>query len=152
MLRTLLSITVTALALHALTAAADVYKYTDDRGNVQYTDKPRTLPAERLNVQSQRTDMVAVQARREAEQKRMQEADSSRRSATTQAANQKAGGELNSKDKAERCTKARERYDSYMSSQRLYQQGESGERRYLTDAEQQAARANAKAAMDAMCQ
>ena len=67
MLRTLLSITVTALALHALPAAADVYKYKDDQGNVLYTDKPQTLPAERLNVQSQRTDTVAVQARAEAE-------------------------------------------------------------------------------------
>jgi hypothetical protein len=151
MLRTLLSITVTVLALHTLPAAADVYKYKDNQGNVLYTDKPETLPAERLNVQSQKTDVVAVQARQEAEMKRMQGADSARKAGGAQAADQKQGQELNAKDKAERCTKARERYDSYMSSQRLYQQGESGERRYLTDAELQAARADAKTAMDTLC-
>ncbi|WP_432215051.1 DUF4124 domain-containing protein, partial [Salmonella enterica] len=42
-----------ALAAYALTAQlalADVYRYTDEKGNVLYTDKPRTLPAERLDV------------------------------------------------------------------------------------------------------
>jgi hypothetical protein len=104
MLRTLLSLTVTVLALHALPAAADVYKYKDDKGNVQYTDKPETLPAERLNIQSQKTDTVAVQARQEADLKRMESADAARKTGGAQSADQKAGQELSAKDKAERCT------------------------------------------------
>jgi preprotein translocase subunit SecD len=152
MLRTLLSLSVTVLALGALPAAADVYKYKDERGNVQYTDKPQTLPAERINVQSQKSNTVTVQARQEADMKRMQDAAAARTSSSTQAADQKTGSQLNAKDKAERCSKARERYDSYMTSQRLYQQGENGERRYLSDKELSEARVNAKAAMDAMCQ
>ena len=79
MLRTLLSLSLTVLALGALPASADVYKYKDEHGNVQYTDKPQTLPAERLNVQSQKTDTVAVQARREADMKRMEEASAARK-------------------------------------------------------------------------
>ena len=55
------------------------------------------------------------------------------------------------KDKAERCTKARERYDSYMNSQRLYESQANGERRYLSDAELTAARTSAKASMDELC-
>jgi Domain of unknown function (DUF4124) len=152
MLRTLLSLSVTVLALSALPAAADVYKYKDERGNVQYTDKPQTLPAERINVQSQKTNTVSVQARQEADMKRMQEADSARKSTNEQSADQKAGSALNAKDKAERCTKARERYESYMSSQRLFKQGENGQRTYLSDKELNEARANAKTTMDAMCQ
>ena len=45
--------------------------------------------------------------------------------------------------KADQCTKARQRYDSYMNSQRLYEKGADGERRYLNDAELDAARASA---------
>jgi hypothetical protein len=152
MLRTLLSLSLTVLALGALPASADVYKYKDEHGNVQYTDKPQTLPAERLNVQSQKTDTVAVQARREADMKRMEEASAARKASTTQMADQKAGSQLSAKDKAERCTKARERYDQYMSSQRLYSQDDKGQRTYLSDKELTEARANAKASMDALCQ
>lgn len=139
------------LALGAGVASADVYKFTDEKGNVLYTDKPATLPAERLNVQSKKTDVVAVQARQEAEAKRLQDADRARQQASGQQADQAAAKELTAKDKAERCTKARERYDSYMNSQRLYQQGENGQRRYLSDAELDAARNSAKVTMDELC-
>lgn len=152
MIRLLLLLTVTAAPLAAGTAVADVYKYIDEKGNVQYTDKPPSLPAERLNVQSQRTDVVAVQERQQAEQAARAQAASNSRSQANASADQRAANELNAKDKAERCIKARERYDSYMSSQRLYEEGQDGERRYLSDAELDAARANAKAAMDTLCQ
>jgi len=144
-------ITLTALVLAAGSTSADVYKFTDDKGNVLYTDKPATLPAERLNIQSNKTDIVAVQARQEAEMKRMQEADRARQQSTTQQADQRAAQELTAKDKAERCTRARERYDNYMNSQRLYQTDEKGERRYLDSAELDAARNSAKVSMEELC-
>lgn len=151
MLRSALTITFTALVLAAGSARADVYKFTDDKGNVLYTDKPATLPAERLNIQSNKTDIVAVQARQEAEIKRMQEADRARQQSSTQQADQRAAQELTAKDKAERCTRARERYDNYMNSQRLYQTDEKGERRYLDSAELDAARNSAKVSMEELC-
>lgn len=147
MFRSLLLLTLASATLAAGTAAADVYKYKDERGNIQYTDKPPSLPAERLNVQSQRTDVVA--ATRPPEQK---PAASSQQQARSQAADQKAAAEMNAKDKAERCAKARERYDRYMNSQKLYEQDASGERRYLSSEELDATRAAAKASMDVMCQ
>jgi hypothetical protein len=58
---------------------------------------------------------------------------------------------LTATQKAEQCTKARQRYDTYMNSQRLYQQTADGERKYLSDEELNAARASAKASMDVMC-
>lgn len=148
----LLIFTLAAAALLSGTAGADVYKFKDEKGNVLYTDKPATLPAERLNVQSQKTDVVAVQARQEAEQKRMQDADNARKQASGAQADQKAAEQLSAKDKADRCAKARARYDSYMNSQRLFEQGPDGQRRYLTSEELDAARASAKASMDVMCQ
>lgn len=151
--RTAPLLTLTLIACVAAQAAhADVYKYTDEKGNTLYTDKPRTLPAQRLDVKTQKTDVVTVQARQEAEMKRLQDANKARQQNASAAADQKQGAELSAKDKAERCAKARERYDQYMNSQRLYEQLPNNERRYLSDVELDAARASAKASMDTLCQ
>jgi uncharacterized protein DUF4124 len=151
MLRTLLMLTAAAAAFAAGPAAADVYKFKDDHGNVLYTDKPATLPAERLNIQSQKTDTVAVQARAEEEAKRQQDADQANQQAAGQNKDQQQATQLSATQKAEQCTKARQRYDTYMNSQRLYQQTPDGQRKYLSDEELTAARASAKASMDVMC-
>jgi hypothetical protein len=137
----MLMITLAACTLSATLAHADVYRFTDEKGQVQYTDKPQVLPAERLRVQSQGTDVVAVQAR--------QDPDKTAAKASSNETRQAA--ELSAKDKAERCVKARERYDQYMNSQKLYKTLPSGERSYLTDAEMDTARAAAKVSMEEFC-
>jgi hypothetical protein len=152
MLRTLLLVTAATAWLTAGTAAADVYKFKDEQGNVLYTDKPATLPAERLNIQSQKTDTVAVQARQQDELKRIQEADQASQRSANDGRDQQQPAQTSATEKADQCEKARKRYDSYMNSQRLYEQGADGQRRYLSDAELTAARASAKASMDVMCQ
>jgi hypothetical protein len=139
------------LVLTSGLARADVYKYTDQKGVVHYTDKPETLPAERLGMQSQPTDKAAVQARTEQELKRAQDAADSQQKSTSDRAEQKAAVELTAKDKAERCTKARERYDNYMNSQRLYKAGKDGAREYLSDAELDNTRNSAKTSMEELC-
>lgn len=151
MLRTLLMITTATAWLAAGTAAADVYKFKDDQGNVLYTDKPATLPAERLNIQSQKTDTVAVQARQQEELKRLQDVNKSSDQAAAQSRDEQQASQLSATQKAEQCTKARQRYDTYTNSQRLYEMLPDGSRRYLSDAELDAARSSAKASMDVMC-
>ena len=153
MLRTALTLTfsIAAYALTSHSACADVYEYKDEKGNKLYTDKPRTLPAQRLDIKSQRTDTVAVQARQDADMKRMQDSDKTRQQGSAGQAEQKDASTLSAKDKAERCVKARERYDSYMNSQRLYESLPNNERRYLSDAELDAARNSAKASMETLC-
>lgn len=152
MLRALIPVALSASMLLAAQAHADVYKYTDEKGNVHYTDKPSTLPAERLNIQSQRTDLVALQARQQEELERANAASQARQQTAAQKAEDRKTASAMAADKAEQCKKARERYDSYMNSQRLYEALPNGERRYLTDAELDAARASAKASMDVLCQ
>ena len=152
MLRTLFILTAAAATLAAGPVAADVYKFKDDHGNVLYTDKPSTLPAERLNIQSQKTDTVAVQARQQEEMKRLQDADKVTQQAAAQNKDQQQASQLTATQKADQCAKAKQRYDSYVNSQRLYEQTPDGQRRYLSDAELTAARASAKASMDVMCQ
>jgi hypothetical protein len=151
MLRTLFMLTAAAAAFASGPVAADVYKFKDDHGNVLYTDKPSTLPAERLNIQSQKTDTVAVQARAQEEAQRLQDADKAAQQTSGANKDQQQATQLSATQKAEQCTKARQRYDTYMSSQRLYQQTPDGQRKYLSDDELTAARASAKASMDVMC-
>ncbi len=153
MLRSAITLTMLMGALTVASghvAASDVYKYTDEKGNVLYTDKPRTLPAERLNVQTTKVDPTTV-TRQAEDMKRMQEADKARAQAATQQTNQANAAQLNAKDRAERCSKARDRYDKYMNSQKLYEEKPGGERHYLTSEELDAARASAKANMDSWC-
>jgi hypothetical protein len=147
MFRSALLLTVTAATLMANVAMADVYKYKDEKGNIQYTDKPPALPAERLNVKSQRTDVVAATRPQTPSQPAP-----AQQQARNQPGDQNDATEINAKDKAERCVKARERYDRYMNSQKLYEQDAKGERRYLDASELDAARASAKASMEVMCQ
>jgi hypothetical protein len=151
MLRTLYILTAATAWLAAAPAAADVYKFKDDQGNVLYTDKPATLPAERLNIQSQKTDTVAVQTRQQDELKRLQDADNANQQAASDSRVQQQAAQTSATQKADQCVKARQRYDSYMNSQRLFEQSADGQRRYLSDDELTAARASAKASMDVMC-
>src|ERR1044072_1001067 len=94
MLRTLFMLTAAAAVLTAGPVAADVYKFKDDKGNVLYTDKPSTLPAERLSSHPQKTDSVAVQTRQQEEMKRMQAADKATRPPANQDKDQSQASQL----------------------------------------------------------
>src|SRR4051794_12202384 len=52
-------------ALLAYGAHADVYKYKDENGTVLYTDKPQFLPAERLSIKSENSNIVDLDKRDE---------------------------------------------------------------------------------------
>jgi hypothetical protein len=131
--------------------ASEVYKEKDAKGNTVYTDRPEALPAEKLNVKTQQTDTVEAKKRYDDQMKHY--SDSDRTTADAQAAAAKAkAGQPTAEDLAKRCTDAKARYTSYMNAQRLYEPGaKEGERRYLSDAELDAAREFAKKSMDAAC-
>ncbi len=54
-------------------------------------------------------------------------------------------------DRAQRCVQARQRYQTLMDNWRVYEPGPNGERTYLTSEQIDAARVNAKTAMDQFC-
>jgi hypothetical protein len=132
-------------------AHADVYKYVDEKGVAQYTDKPPTLPAQRLGMESRPTDPAAAKARSDEEMKRASATAEGEQKTAEQQKDQQAAAELTAKDKADRCVKARERYDQYMNSQRLYKQGADGAREYLDDAALDNARNSARISMEELC-
>jgi hypothetical protein len=142
--------TLVGLLLAAGAGAGDVYVVTDAEGNRVYTDRPQTLPAERVDVHVSETN--AADAARAAQQTQRAASDEAaydaQQAQTAEAAKAK---ELTAEDRARRCVDARQRYQATMDAIRLYEVGPDGDRRYLTSDEIDAARANARAAMDTFC-
>src|SRR6185369_12401729 len=121
----------------AVAQAGDVYKYTDERGQTMYTDKP--IPgAVRVSTGAQRPPEVAA---------RSYAAQQSAQNSQLAASNQRISDQQNdsriaanvAKDleatRAERCKKARADYQSSINSRRLYRLDKDGNRVYLSDAE-----------------
>ena len=148
--------TVTVVTLLLLAAAGaqanEVYLTKDAQGRPVYTDKPATLPAQKLDVQTSPTDAAEVQQRYDADVQRIAEANKASAAAQAKATDARKAQELTAEDRAKRCADARQRYQSYQTARRLYEPGASeGERRYLSSEEIDAARANAKQVMDELC-
>jgi hypothetical protein len=146
-------ITIATLLLAVAGAqAGDVYKTTDAQGRPIFTDKPPSLPAERLNVQTKATDMVEAQTRSDSQMQEYKEADKAATEAAQKAADARKAKEMTAEDRAKRCIDARQRYETYMNARRLYEPGAAeGDRRYLDSTEIDATRANAKQVMDDLC-
>lgn len=137
--------TVFLLGLGALLAAGqvmagEIYKWTDEDGNVHYEDRPLGEGVERVNITSRGTDsqqvQAAIQARRDREDARL-EARAKRDEDAKAALEAKAEAE----ERAAKCQENRARMESYLASRRLYKQDDSGERVYLDEDETMAARA-----------
>jgi hypothetical protein len=143
---------VLTLACAAPSGASEVFVTKDAQGRPVYTDRPESLPAQKVNVATKQTDVVEVQTRYQQEMKTYQEQDKAATTAAQQSAESKQAKELTAADKAKRCQEARDRYQNVMNARRLYEPGSTpDERRYLDSAEIDAARANAKQVMDDFC-
>lgn len=145
----------TLLALSLLTVAvsqADVYRYVDKNGQIQYTDRPETLPAELLaKIKAQRTDNSVVADRVAADLKARDAAAKAQEAASKAAADKQKAAQITAEDKANRCTQARGRYESVTTTGRVYSLDAKGERVYMDDKQLEQARAAAKEQMDTWC-
>lgn len=143
---------VASLAVAVTAQAAEVFKTKDAQGNTIYTDRPESLPAQKVNITSRSTDTVEVQREYEEKMQANAAADKAEADAAKQAGEAKQAKELTAADKAKRCVEARARYEQVMTAQRLYEPGATeGERRYLDSKEIDEARASTKKAMDDFC-
>jgi hypothetical protein len=140
------------LLLATVAQASEVYRTTDSQGRPIYTDKPQSLPAERIGVKTSNADPAEAQRRHDEEMKQLADAEATAAAAAAKSADAQKARELSAEDRAKRCQDARQRYESYLNARRLYEPGSAeGERRYLSDAEIDAARADAKRLMDEFC-
>jgi hypothetical protein len=132
--------------------ASEVFVTKDAQGRPIYTDRPDSLPAQKVHVATQKPDAIAAQPQYDEKMKSYSEAEKARTDAAKKAADSQQAKELSAVDKAKRCQDSRTRYQDMMNARRLYEPGSSpDERRYLDSSEIDAARADAKKVMDEFC-
>ena len=148
--KTLVVFTVAALGFSGAVLSGEIYKWTDDDGNVHYEDRPIGDDVERLDILSRSTANSSVQAsidaRRDREANRA-EARSKRNEDADSAANEKVAAD----QREVRCQESRARMESYLQARRLYNEGDSGERVYLDDSQVMKAREKAQAEIQKNC-
>jgi hypothetical protein len=140
-----------ALLLAGTAVAGDVYVTTDAKGNKIYTDTPQSIPAQKLDIHSQSTNPGTAAQQYSSEMKRYGQEEKADSKAETQQTTVQQAAQTAAEDKVKRCTDARQRYQTLMDNWRVYEEGPNGERTYLTSEQIDAARANAKQAMNEFC-
>jgi len=131
-------IALTLIAAAALTAsggsiAGEIYKWTDENGNLHYMDRPTGQPSEqRLAFVSTATDNAVVQDRVQARHERQATRQESRAAA---AERQKSEAETLAQNerRQQNCQMYRSRLQNFLRSRRLYQEDDAGARTYLDD-------------------
>lgn len=143
---------VAAVLTCAVAQAGDVYKYTDERGNTMYTDKP--IPgAVRVSTGSQRPAEVAARAyANQQSTQNNQLAASNQRIADQQNDSRIAANVAKDLEatRAERCKKARADYQTAINSRHLYRET-NGKREFLNDTELASMRVEAAKQVEAIC-
>ena len=145
----LLTILATLCASTAL--ASDIYRYTDENGNVIYVDRPTGNAGEtRMNVSSRDTDDAAVQASVQTRQDATIpniESDAAEDDTKLTRGEKRAIAAANQ----QQCQAYRAQLDTFVASRRLFREDEGGERVYLSDAESQDARDRVQQLIEETC-
>ncbi|MFQ5609089.1 MAG: DUF4124 domain-containing protein [Woeseiaceae bacterium] len=153
-----LLVTITAAMAFVATSAfaAEIYKHTDENGNVHYGDRPTGDPAEEtMHVASKRTDNTAVQRQFNERYAPKPKPAAEQQPATEEPAEAqkltRAEKIAARKEREQTCAKNRDRMATLLNSRRLYREDESGERVYLDDAERQEARDKVQELIEQYC-
>jgi uncharacterized protein DUF4124 len=145
-----ITIACAALLASGLAVGAEIYKWTDEDGNVHYEDRPvGTTDMEHVDVVSRNTDNTVVQAR--------VDSDRERRAAARQVASEapakmtKEEIRAEQKDRQDKCQQYRDQLQAFLRSQRLYKEDDAGERSYLSEDEIMAARSRVEGQIQEYC-
>ena len=142
---------IAAMAFATGAAASEIYKWTDENGNVHYEDRPTgAATEERLQLTYRRTSSSAVNQRVQARVNRQAEREEAR-SAAAAAEQEAAENAAAAAERQQACERARARLETYLQSRRLYRTDENGERVYLDEAQRQEARKKAEDQITEFC-
>ncbi|MCC7330497.1 MAG: DUF4124 domain-containing protein [Gammaproteobacteria bacterium] len=152
-------VSVSLAGLCAQAGAADqgsVYQWVDKDGTPHYQDRPpedvnAAQAAKELSLRYKATDAEAMAAAAKKKSELDSAADLRKKQ---QAGDSKADASERDQVKGEReqgCEQARDKLQKYETAHRLYRPGADGERHYLSDEEIDAARAEARRAVDEWC-
>jgi hypothetical protein len=144
----------------ALPAAAQMYKWVDANGKIQYSDKPppSNVKTEKLRTPAQPISAPAASAPKNGEQKdtaktgpksvvEPEQAFRKRQTDETKAEQEQAQKEAEARERAENCRRAKAALANLELGGRQTRIDEKGERAFLSDAE--IARATAQARQEA---
>jgi hypothetical protein len=138
-----------ALTLAASTLlASEIYKWTDENGNVHYSDLP-TEDAQRVAIRSRPTDPSRVQAEVQARA----DMQAQRAEAEANAPQGPTEEELRAEaqDRADKCQMYKERQIQFTQNRRIYRMDDDGERVYYNEEEMAAARARVADLVNEYC-
>ena len=130
-------------------SGAEIYKWTDEDGNVQYTDKPGSAQAVHVDIQSRPTDDSQVTAQVQA---RLEKS-----AAEAEAASKIDPGpspeELRAQERERNatCEASKATMTRYVQSRHLFRGDENGERVYLDETETLAARDQVEKQIEENC-
>jgi len=148
--RLTLMVSLAALLASGTAVAGEIYKWTDEDGNIHYEDRPTgDTTMVRLDVRSTDTDNTVVQARLDKDR----EAREAARQVASEAPPKMTKEELRDEQakRQEQCQMYRDRLQSFLRSQRLYEEDDAGERTYLSDDEIMAARSRVEDQIQEYC-
>jgi C-terminal processing protease CtpA/Prc len=133
----------------SVTAMADVYRWVDAQGRVHYSD--RWVPgAELVKVSNSKPSSQDVE-RVAREQAALAESNARIESEQLQAETERAVQQDIAKVREQQCKEAKQRYQMAIQSRRLFRLREDGEREYMSEAEADAYRVQARTEMEEVC-
>ncbi len=149
--RLMAGIAVLTLTLSSGVFADEIYKWTDEDGNIHYEDRPSGEPSEeRLQFSYNRTNSSAVGQRVQARR----DMDNARRETREEAAAEERTGAENraaAEERVAKCKSYRASLKSMLESRRVYREDEAGERQYLDETARAEARSKAEELIKETC-
>jgi hypothetical protein len=147
--KSMIMFTTAALAFSGAALSGEIYKWTDEDGNVHYEDRPTGDDVQLVAVSSN-TDNSAVRASIDARRAR-ETARADARSKRDEDAQTAAEEQLAEAERAEKCQDSRSRMETYLTARRLYKEGDDGERVYLDESQIMDARSKAQDSIQKYC-
>ncbi len=141
-----------ALALVAVPAFADVYKWLDPQGRIHYTDRPPPPDAKLVSVEAGGGTHSQHAAPPPAPAAATPGGPQLPPPSPTEAARLKKSVDADvAGARAEQCKTAQEHYQKYVTSRKIFREGPNKERVYLTDAEADLERVSARRDVEELC-
>ena len=115
---------------------AGIYQWTDQQGRVHFSDRPVDAGSKEIRVNSKpsSSNPAESQAERQKIQQRMLDIYQEERLQKREVAEERKQAK---KQKVVKCREARSRYDRLNNAGGIYNYDDSGERRYLSEAERE---------------
>ena len=147
--KTMIMFTTAALMFSGAALSGEIYKWTDEDGNVHYEDRPTGEEVE-LVAFTTSTDSSAVRASIDT-RRANESARADKRSKRDEDTQEAAEAQLAADQRIRQCEESRARMETYLTSRRLYKEGDDGERVYLDDTQIMDARSEAQEDIQKYC-